>query len=780
MEVEGSSVTLTLASAVTAEDTVTVAYAAPAAPDPALRDAAGNRVADIAATAVENETAAALPVVSIAPGSSPVTEGTSASFTLTRTGSTTAALRVSVSVGEAGSVLYGTPPSSATFAAGRAQTRLAVATANDATHEADARVTASLVAGAGYTVDGAGASAAVDVFDNDPAPAQETAETLWSTTMLWQDFGEGWYGGYAEAFGGTVEAFDDPEWTEDGTTFRIWYISYHAPSRELEFMHDGTGGYIADPDGLSLRIGDYTVAPGDAMTAFARVQVATVSDIGSHWTAGEDIAVRLVRRTGETVETPAGPSVSVDDAQVNESSGKPLRFTVRLAEPAAGTVSVRYATSDVSARAGEDYTAARGALRFGTGQQSKTVEVEVLPDLHDEGSETMTLSLSRPFGAVLGDAQATGTISNTDPMPKAWLARFGRTVAEQAIEAVQGRFEAQREAGFAGTLAGRPLGGAAPHEAPASGEEDAERSLGALSGWLRGETDEEDADGFVEGTMSPGELLASSSFTLTRGTAETGFASVWGRGAVTRFDGREDALDVDGEVASAMLGADFSRDALLAGLMLSHSRGEGGYRDGSGAGTVASTLTALFPYARWALSERLSVWGMTGYGEGTLTLTPEGGAPLRPDMDFAMGALGARSVLVDGAAVGATLAAKADAFAVRTGTDAVSGPAGRLEATQGDVTRLRLALEGSRPLRPERDGGADPEPRARGAPRRGRCGDRLRGGHRGGPFALRPVAGPERGASRARAADPRGRRHARAGRLGHARLRPRVGVRAGA
>ena len=61
--------------------------------------------------------------------------------------------------------------------------------------------------------------------------------------------------------------------------------------------------------------------------------------------------------------------------------------------------------------------------------------------------------------------------------------------------------------------------------------------------------------------MGPGDLLASSSFALTRGTAETGLASVWGRGAVTRFDGRDGALGVDGEVSSAMLGADFSRDA---------------------------------------------------------------------------------------------------------------------------------------------------------------------------------------------------------------------------
>ena len=31
---------------------------------------------------------------------------------------------------------------------------------------------------------------------------------------------------------------------------------------------------------------------------------------------------------------------------------------------------------------------------------------------------------------------------------------------------------------------------------------------------------------------------------------------------------------------------------------------------------------------------------LAGYGEGTLTLTPEGQAPMRPDMDLAMGALG--------------------------------------------------------------------------------------------------------------------------------------------
>ena len=257
-----------------------------------------------------------------------------------------------------------------------------------------------------------------------------------------------------------------------------------------------------------------------------------------------------------------------------------------------------------------------------------------------------------------------------------------------------------REAGLAGTLAGQPLGGFAEDPAPVDAQgEDTREGLETIAEWLDGTAEEDDEDGLGARTMSGRELLSTSSFSLTQGAAESGFASFWGRGVVTRFDGRDGERTLDGEVASAMVGADWSRDALLGGLMVSHSRGEGSYRDGSGAGTVESTLTALFPYARYAFSERVSVWGMAGYGEGTLTVTPEGQAPLSPDMDFLMGALGVRGVLLDGGHDGTTLAAKSDAFAVRTSTGAVSGRAGNLEASRADVTRVRFALEGSRPVR---------------------------------------------------------------------------------
>ena len=391
----------------------------------------------------------------------------------------------------------------------------------------------------------------------------------------------------------------------------------------------------------------------------------------------------------------------VDNATVREGPGARLSFVVRLDRTRERAVTVHYATSDGTAAAGQDYTAASGTLTIPAGSRRETIAVAVLDDAINDDGETLTLTLSNAQGAVIDDATATGTIRNRDPLPQAWLARFGRTVGEQAMEAVQARIEGPRAAGLSGSIGGIPgLAQTVGQEAEVGARarrgfenEPAPRgNLETLAGWLSGG---DDAAKEPVGVRLPTgrELLAGTSFALTGGTSESRFASFWGRGAVTSFDGRDGETTVDGEVASAMVGADWSNDALLRGLMVSHSRGEGSYRMPAGNGEVESTLTALYPYARHALSERVSVWGMGGYGEGTLTLTPEGQAPLRPDLDLVMGALGVQLVLLDGAG-GARLAVKSDAFAARTSTGAVPG----LSASHADVTRLRLALEGTRPL----------------------------------------------------------------------------------
>ena len=338
---------------------------------------------------------------------------------------------------------------------------------------------------------------------------------------------------------------------------------------------------------------------------------------------------------------------------MREAADATVDFAVTLGRASSQTVTVDYATSDGTATAGSDYTAGSGMLSFAAGETAKTVSVAVLDDSHDEGEETFTLTLSNPSGgnAWLSDATATGTIENTDAMPQAWLSRFGRTVADQVIWAVEGRMTAGRTPGVAVSLAGQRIGGVPEPEgedarATLAADAEARSRLEAMSRWLKGGTGEDGRwAGFQSRSVTERELLTGSSFSLTgEAGAAGGYASLWGRGAVSGFDGREGELSLSGEVTSAMLGADWTRPgseagAWTAGLLVSHSRGEGSYR-GADAGTVSSTLTGFYPYGRYEIGPRLSVWGVAGYGAGTLTLTPDGQQAMKTDMDLAMGAGG--------------------------------------------------------------------------------------------------------------------------------------------
>ena len=391
-------------------------------------------------------------------------------------------------------------------------------------------------------------------------------------------------------------------------------------------------------------------------------------------------------------------AVTVADTEVEEAEGATLDFVVSMNRAAARDIQIWYRAYDGTATAGEDYVAVYSSFTMTAGETTKTVSVSVLDDALDEGAETVKFWLTGVRGlsaSQLTDAHAVGTIRNTDVMPKAWIARFGRTVAEHVLDAVEARLDAAPKPGMEASLAGQRIGGAALPEDVAERQE-ANRSR-SLSDWLNAGTDPARRQNLGSRTVTELDLLTGSSFALTAATKGSGLISIWGRGAVTRFTGREGDLSVDGEVASGMLGADWTEGAWKSGLLVSHSLGDGGYR-GASAGTVTSTLTGIFPWGRYALSERLSVWGVAGYGEGSLTLKPEEQAAIRTDLDLWMAAAGLRGVLVDGGTDGLTLAAKSDAMIVRTASDAVSGGSGNLAAAEAEVTRLRLGLEGSQPF----------------------------------------------------------------------------------
>ena len=263
----------------------------------------------------------------------------------------------------------------------------------------------------------------------------------------------------------------------------------------------------------------------------------------------------------------ASSGLAVADARATEGVDAAAVFVVTLAQAAVAPVTVGYATADGSARAGADYEAVSGTLSFAVGEAQRSIAVRVLDDAVDEGEETFTLSLSEAVGAHVSDGEATGTIVNEGPLPRAWLARFGRTAGGQVLEAVSERLSGGG-GGSQATIAGRSLSAAADaaaaEEAAAAGYEPV---WGAQSA---GRT----------GTLGFRELLAGSSFALVAGAGagEAGGGArwtLWGRGAWGHFAGEEGELSLQGDVLTATLGADYEHERLLAGLALAYSSGAG-------------------------------------------------------------------------------------------------------------------------------------------------------------------------------------------------------------
>ena len=400
----------------------------------------------------------------------------------------------------------------------------------------------------------------------------------------------------------------------------------------------------------------------------------------------------IVHRTEQTL--------SVADARVDEGPGAVLVFEVTLARPADRTVTVGYETADGTATAGDDYEAVSGTLSIEAGQTTASVQVTVLDDSHDEGEETLTLYLTDPTNAQLLNEEAVGTIVNSDPMPSAWLARFGRAASDHVAQAVARRLERRSSEDhltvgsvrldrmFTGSetpgagLDRLFVNSAAPGAAPAAF---ASTQAGTGSGTTRTLPSLRDA-------------LLGSSFFHTYGEGKDGSSgplTAWGETAVTRFNGSEGALSLDGDVTTAILGLDKQYGRWLLGATLSYSEGEGGYRrSGAPGGTMESTLTSLNPYAHFELNKRTSLWGVVGYGSGRMQLAPEGAeAAFETDLSNRMLAFGGRSLVSARAGESGRfeLALRSDALLTQTDSEAVQG----LAAAQGATSRVRVLLEGS-------------------------------------------------------------------------------------
>ena len=463
-------------------------------------------------------------------------------------------------------------------------------------------------------------------------------------------------------------------------------------------------------------IEDTVAAAGETV----KVKLSNARVVDAYGDKIKDLDITRAEATG-TITAPTttttdvpGLTIGIRDATGDEDDGW-LDFRVRLSRKHDDYVCYDFETiSGGTAEEGTDYLKfPKATYWMQIGKRVDKPFVRIIDDSMNDNGETVKVKISN--ARVCGDpsqtvsitrAEATGTITNSDPIPQAWLARFGRTAAEHVLDGVQARLAAPRNPGMQANVAGLwNLGTAADTrsdtlaDTPAdtalagSGETAPQDGLRAHSDWIAGGLAGTDPGTSAALSLTARDLITGSAFAVTGETGGGGFAAVWGRGAYSSFSGQDSGVTLDGELTTAMLGADYASGRWIAGVSLSVSEGEGTYGLDGKEGELDSSLTGVYPYVGYDINERLSAWGVAGYGKGNIKLTqPDTTETIRTGIDLAMVAVGARGDLMPRTeAAGFDLALTTDALMVRTTSAAAAG----LAATDADVSRLRLGLDGS-------------------------------------------------------------------------------------
>ena len=140
----------------------------------------------------------------------------------------------------------------------------------------------------------------------------------------------------------------------------------------------------------------------------------TLSDPSGNALLGAPSKTVLLITDGVSIPT---VQFSASSYSTREAEGV-ATITVTLSAATDKLVTVGYATTDGTALAGSDYTAANAQLTFNPGETSKTFKLTITNDALNEDDETIKLVLSNPTNAILGIAtDATLTVLDDDAPP---------------------------------------------------------------------------------------------------------------------------------------------------------------------------------------------------------------------------------------------------------------------------------------------------------------------------------------------------------------------------
>jgi large repetitive protein len=329
--------------------------------------------------------------------------GNTGTFTVSRTGDTSAALTVRSSLN--GTAQNGTEyqqlSSSTTIPAGSSSVTVTVTPIDDATVEGSETVVLTLSSDAAYDI-GSPSSATVTIADNDqpPPPPKPTVTVTASDANAAEPNNSGTF--TIARTGSTASALT------------VNYTVNGSASSSSDYQSLGTS--VTIPAGSSSATRTVTPIDDSAVEGSETVVLTLSSDAA--YAIGSPNSATVTTSDNDQPPPPPNPTVTVtaSDANAAEPSNSGT-FTITRTGSTASALAVNY-TVNGGASSGSDYQSLGTSVTIPAGNSSATRTVTPVDDTSVEGAETVVLTLSANAAYTVGSpSSATVTIADNDQPP---------------------------------------------------------------------------------------------------------------------------------------------------------------------------------------------------------------------------------------------------------------------------------------------------------------------------------------------------------------------------
>jgi hypothetical protein len=176
----------------------------------------------------------------------------------------------------------------------------------------------------------------------------------------------------------------------------------------------GSGDYVAASGTLSYPPG--TTSRQVSVTVNGDLRDENDETFNLNLSGASAATIADTRGIATIVNDDLPPSVSINDVSVTEGNTgtRNVTFTVTLSAASGKTITVNYATADVSALAGSDYVAKTGTLTFNPGVRTRTFTVAIVGNTISEATETFVVNLVSATNVTIADNQGVCTIIDND------------------------------------------------------------------------------------------------------------------------------------------------------------------------------------------------------------------------------------------------------------------------------------------------------------------------------------------------------------------------------